>query len=138
MIRKIVLGLFLLCLFIAIPLATVGIRHVELGPAFIGFMNQTSKDLQAWKLTIPDIPNIPDIDFKTPPNNGFVEVLTGIFQGLMSFINININIINVFIGMLNMVIQFSQYVFTLLKNLIAFNYTLKRIGSYQSPNLLGL
>lgn len=137
MIRKIILGLFLLCLFIAIPLATVGIRHVELGPAFIGFMNQTSKDLQAWKLTIPDIPNIPDIDFKTPPN-GFVEVLTGIFQGLMSFINIIITIINVFIGMLNMVIQFTQYVFTLLKNLIAFTDTLKRIGSYQSPNLLGL
>lgn len=128
MIRKIILGLFLLCLFIAIPLAALGIRHVEIGPAFIGFMNQTSKDLESWKLTIPNIPNIPDFTYETP-SNGFIEALQGIFQGMMSFFNIIINILNVFVGMLNMVIQFTQYVFTLIKNLIAFTDTLKRIGT---------
>lgn len=128
MVRKIILGLFLLCLFIAIPLAAVGIRHVEIGPAFIGFMNQTNRDLDAWKLAIPNIPKIPDFVYETP-TNGFMEVMIGIFQGMMNFFNIIVSILNAIIGMLNMVIQFTQYVFTLLKNLIAFTDTLKRIGT---------
>lgn len=128
MIRKIILGLFLFCLFIAIPLAAIGIKHVEIGPAFIGFLKQTSRDLESWKLTIPNIPKIPDFVYETP-TNGFNEVMIGIFQGMMTFFNIIISILNAIVGMLNMAIQFTQYVFTLMKNLIAFSDTLKRIGT---------
>lgn len=128
MIRKIILCLFLLCLFIAIPLAALGIRHVEIGPAFIGFMNQTSRDLEVWKLTIPDIPEIPKPLTVDTISNGW-DVLVVIGNTLISFVNFLSSIINVIIGMLNMVIQFTQYVFTLVKNLIAFTDTLKRIGT---------
>lgn len=128
MVRKIILGLFLLCLFIAIPLAAIGIRHVEIGPAFIGFMNQTSKDLEVWKIAIPDIPEIPK-PLEVVTINNPLDFLVSFGNAVITFVNFLSRIINVIISMLNMVIQFTQYVFTLVKNLIAFSDTLKRIGT---------
>ena len=62
MIKKIIAFGFLLCLFIAIPLAVVGVKKIEPGVAFQSFINSLNKHYETWKLAIPDIPTIKSID----------------------------------------------------------------------------
>lgn len=128
MIKKIIFALILLCLFIAIPLAVFGIKHVDIGPSFIAFMHQTSRDLEGWKINIPDIPFIPQPE-QVSLDGGFLDFLQNLGYAIVSFLNFIVRFFNVCISFINACIQFIQFIFTLLKNLIAFTDTLKRIGT---------
>lgn len=129
MIKKIICALILLCLFIAIPLAVFGIKHVDIGPSFIAFMHQTSRDLEGWKINIPDIPFIPQPDMVSTGGNNILAVLQSLGYAIVSWLNFIVRFFNVCISFINACIQFIQFIFTLLKNLIAFTDTLKRIGT---------
>lgn len=120
MIKKMIVSMFFICLVIAIPLAMLGIKHVDLGPSFIKFLSQTSLDMEKWQLQIPNIPDIP----KPPSLGGWLDILSVIID----FFNFLIDLFNVIIGMFNFVLMFTQYIFTLVKNLIMFKDTLARIG----------
>lgn len=112
MIKKITIVSILLCLLIAIPLSILGIRKVELGPSFLAFMNTCNRDLNNFKIEIPNIPRIP-----SPPNlDGFWAIL----NAFISFGNFIIGVINVGITLINVVIQLIEFIIIMIKNLIAF------------------
>lgn len=117
MLKKIALSGILLCLFIAIPLALLGIRRVEIGTPFVTFMRTVSQDLQQYKIAIPTIPNIPSVDeFK-----GAWLILDVVIK----FFNFIINICNFAITFMNVIIQFIQMLFIIIKRLITLKDTLE-------------
>lgn len=112
MIKKITIVSIFLCLLIAIPLSLLGIKKVEIGPAFMSFMNTCNKDLNSFKIAIPNIPKIP-----SPPNlNGFWAIL----NAFISFGNFIIGVFNVGITFLNIIIQLIEFLIIVIKNLTSF------------------
>lgn len=116
MIKKIIVGLFFLCLFIAIPLSLAGITRVELGGSFMALMKNTSRELNDFKVAIPNIPNIPLLD----KVGGFWEIV----KILTNFINGFVNVLNFIVMILNYAIQLIQFLVLLVKNLILFRDSL--------------
>ena len=110
MIKKIALSLILVCLFIAIPLAVVGVKKVDLGPAFIGFMRQVSATYDKWDIAIPTIPTI---DKVSENNNWFL-----LLNAFIDVVNICSRIVNILILILNVIIQLFQFICSLLWELI--------------------
>lgn len=102
MIKRIIGAGILLCLFIAIPLSIAGITHVEIGSAFMGFLKSCNRDLENFKIEIPQIPQIPR--FENP--SGFfvvVDILVSFINGISQFINFGIMISNYFIQLLEFI-----------------------------------
>lgn len=121
MINKIIVSIFLVCLFIAIPLSLAGIHKVELGEPFLNFMSTCNNELSRFKIEIPDIPLIP----KFGNADGFLIVL----NLLISFVNMIVQIVNIIADVVNIVIQLIQFIVIVVKNLILFkdnlqNYTI--------------
>ena len=116
MIHKIIASLFLICLFIAIPLSLMGIERVELGEPFLSFMSTCNYELSNFKIEIPDIPTIPVFD----DASGFSLVI----DVLIKFVNIIIVIINTIADVINVVIQLIQFICIVVKNLITFKDSL--------------
>lgn len=127
MIKKICIALIAVSLFIAIPLALVGIKKIELGPAFMSFMNRVSADLEVWKVQIPNIPNIPKYSDAT----GFLVVL----NALIKLVNTLTSLINILSTILNVVIEVLQFMCTLLWDLRYLIDNMKSTGdtSYYWP-----
>lgn len=106
MVKKICLTLILLSLFIAIPLAVLGVKKVDLGTGFLWFMQKVDSDLSKWSVSIPTIPLIE----KFEDTSGWLVVLNfliTIWQAISVFLNIIISIINY-------IIQIIQFICTLL------------------------
>lgn len=122
MIKKIIFSALFLCMCIAIPLAILGIKKVELGTPFLAFMKACSKDLHDYKIAIPNIPNIPTSDAL----KGAWEII-GL---LIKFFNFIINICNIAISVMNVVIQLLEFIVLMVKNLITLKDTL---AQYQIP-----
>lgn len=116
MIKKIVFSLLFVCLCIAIPLAIAGYTKVELGKSGLALLNITARDLENFKIEIPDIPAIPKFNV----DNGAVLVL----NFLIDIVNGLSTLINFIVDILNIVIQFIQYVVILIKNIITFKDSL--------------
>ena len=110
MIKKIIFAGIVLCLFIAIPLALMGIQHVEIGQPFMTFMRNCNLELNQYKVEIPDIPKIP-----TPPNPSGWQL---ILKAFVSFANFFVDVINVITSILSTLIQLFQFLFIVVKNLI--------------------
>ena len=110
MIKKIALSLILVCLFIAIPLAVIGIKKVELGSAFLGFMRQVSATYDKWDIAIPTIPTI---DKVSENNNWFL-----LLNAFIDVVNVFSRIVNILILILNIAIQLFQFVCSLLWEII--------------------
>ena len=110
MIKKVIFAGIVLCLFIAIPFALMGIQHVELGQPFMTFLRGCNLELNQYKVEIPSIPEIP-----SPPNpSGWLLIL----NAFISFANFFVKIINVMTSILSVIIQLFQFIFILIKNLI--------------------
>lgn len=124
MFKRIIAVIMLLCLLIAVPLALLGIKRVELGEPFLALMHAVTKDLNNFKVEIPDIPLI---DFGDKVGAGW-----DVIKAIASFFNFFIRIINVFILLINIVIQLFQVIFLVVRHLITFKDTLQ---SYQVPNI---
>lgn len=124
MIKKICASLILISLFIALPLAAMGIKRVDLGPAFLSFMNRVSTDLEGWKV---DIPSIPMLEPMTEGNN------MDAVNFFVSFANFIFTILNVVILLLNVVIQLVQFICTLIWDLRLLIENLEAIGD---PNYI--
>lgn len=105
MIKKIILSLFLGCLFIAIPLSLAGIHRVSLSDGVISFLQNCSRELNDFKVEIPQIPKIPTI------NVGFLDVLINFINGFVILINFVITLVNI-------IIQLLEFLFIIIKNLI--------------------
>ena len=105
MIKKIICALFLVCLFIAIPISLAGVHRVTLSDGAIAFLQNCSRELNEFKIEIPSIPSIPTI------NVGFLDVLINFINGFVVLINFVITIVNI-------VIQLLQFIFIIVKNLI--------------------
>lgn len=120
MIKRIGAFLILGCLLIAIPLAILGYEKVELGGPFLAVMNQTSKDLQNFKIAIPDIPKIPL--FESP--QGFELVL----NFLIKVTNGISGVLNFLIMLINTIIQLLEFIFLMVKNGIAFKNSLHDVS----------
>lgn len=106
MVKKICLTLILLSLFIAIPLAIMGVKKIDLGTGFLWFMQKVDTDLAAWQVKIPNIPIIP----KFEDASGWLVVLNfliSVWQGITVVLNIIITIFNY-------IIQLIQFICTLL------------------------
>lgn len=101
-----------LSLVIAIPLAVLGFKRVELGTAGMSLIKTTSIELNNFKIEIPSIPMIPQ--FKTP--NGFELVL----NFLIAVVNGLSTLVNFIITLLNIIIQLLEFIFLIIKNLIQF------------------
>ena len=110
MIKKVIFAGVVLCLFIAIPLALMGIRHVELGQPFMTFLRNCNLELNQYKVEIPDIPKIP-----TPPNPSGWQL---ILKAFVSFMNFFVDVINVFTSIISTIIQLFQFIAIMIKNLI--------------------
>lgn len=115
MIKRIIVGGFLFCLLIAIPLSFLGIERVELGGPFLGFLRATSIELSKYKFEIPNIPSIPLSD----------AVGTGwdILRVLTNFVNFFVTVINAVINIFNIIIMLFEFIGLLIKNLITFKDT---------------
>lgn len=126
MVKKITASLFLICLFISIPLAVMGIKHVEPGPAFLNFMQNVDRDMYNYHLEIPDIPHIPLIE--NP--NFFLQIV----NYLSWIVNIFIDIINfVIVWVLNILFGILQAIFWIVAELIALVKSLIETGSTDNP-----
>lgn len=96
----------LLCLFIAIPLAIFGIKKIELGGAFLKFVEMVDKDFEVWKL---DIPNLPKFDL-AKQENGWTLLLNFVIH----VYNFFVTIVNGGITLMNIIIQVIQFICTLI------------------------
>lgn len=122
MLKRIVAISTLVCLFIAIPLAIMGIKRVDLGQPFLALMKAVNSDLQNYRIEIPNIPLIP----LGSQSGGGWEVL----KVVVNFFNFFIQIINIFIQVFNVIIQLFQCIFLVVRHLITFKDTL---ANYQVP-----
>lgn len=127
MVKKIILSGIVLCLFIAIPLALLGYKQVELGTPFLALMRSVNNDLANFKIAIPDIPTIPHIPSESSGGNDVLSVLINLANGIINFFNAIIMIINVLVQIINIVIQLIEVIVLIVKNLINFKDT---IASY--------
>ena len=121
MIKRITLVLTLVCLLIALPLALMGIKHVEIGPAFLGFMRNTVRDLDGWKF---EIPSIPMLDRLEKPSGWFV-----VLDWLIWLCNAFYSICNLAIMIMNVVLYAIQFIIAIIKNLISMKDTLQSTGT---------
>lgn len=119
MIRKMTLSIIFVCLCIAIPLAMLGYKKVELGTPFLALMSTTTRDLNNYKVQIPDIPRIPL--FENP------EGILIVIQFLIKVVNGLTALINVIILVVNYVIQILEFLVLLVRNLIQFKDSLEPI-----------
>lgn len=133
MFKKIVLSLVLVCLFIAIPLALMGYKKVELGEPFLAFMQNVSKELNDFKIAIPDIPSIPHFEGAT--DGGFLEVMSNILNALINFVNVIITVLNALSTIINIIIQLLQTIFIVIKQLIGFKDNVAANNSVQSSSI---
>lgn len=117
MIKKIIFSIIFVCLLIAIPLALLGIKRVELGTPFLSFMQNCSYELNDFKIAIPEIPHVP-----SPYESG---AWYDFLRALVSMVNFIVNICNVAITFMNSIMQFFQFLFIVLKNLIKFRENLE-------------
>lgn len=106
MIKKIAISLLLLCLFIAIPLAILGVKRIELGGAFIKFMDMVDSDFVKWKV---DIPNIPTFE-PAEKENGWTLLLNFVIH----VYNFFVTIVNGGITLMNIIIQVIQFLCTVI------------------------
>lgn len=112
MIKKIAFALIFVCLLIAIPLGIAGYERVELGAGGLALLQTTARDLENFKIEIPNIPQIPL--FESPKGIELVlNFLSKVVNGLSY-------VINFVILVLNYVIQLIEYAVILIKNLITF------------------
>lgn len=118
MIKKIIFSGIVLCLFIAVPLALLGYTKVELGQPFLGLMKAVSRDLNNFKIAIPEIPHIPT--FEEESASGGLEVLFNILNVIINFFNMIITLINAVVGIFNVVLQLLECIVLVIKNLITF------------------
>lgn len=118
MVKKIIFSGIVLCLFIAIPLALMGYKQVELGTPFLALMRSVSRDLDSFKIEIPDIPKIPK--FSSQEASGVLEVLFNILNAIINFFNVIIFLINTVADVVNIIIQLIQVIVLIVKNLITF------------------
>lgn len=125
MIKKIIFSLIFVCLIVAIPLAVMGIKKVELGEPFLAFIRVTADDAERWKLSIPEIPKIPVFS----DASGFELVL----NALIKFINVIIWLLNAIRSVINLIIGFLQFFFFLIKNLFNLSDTLSRYAVPVGP-----
>lgn len=116
MIKNIIFSAILLCLFIAIPLAIAGVTHVDLGGPFLALLKNTSRELNDYKIAIPNIPEIPPLENVS----GFWAVI----DVLVKFVNALVKFLNFFVTIINVIIQLFQYIFLVIKNLIVFKDSL--------------
>lgn len=125
MIKRIIASIILICLFIAIPLALMGYKKVELGAPFLALMNNVSKDLAEFKIEIPSIPMIPKYELQEA--SGGLEVLINILNALINFVNMLITIVNALVTCINVVIQLLQVIFLVIKNLVTFKDSIQPV-----------
>ena len=108
--------MILICLFIAIPLSIMGIKKVELGEPFLALMRASTRDVEQYKVAIPSIPFIPVFENAS----GFQLILNAFIR----FLNIFVWLLNAISSVTNVVIQFLQFIFFMIRNLINFKDTL--------------
>lgn len=127
MIKRICFSLIFICCIIAIPLALMGIRHVNIGGPFLAFLRGCSNELNEYKIAIPNIPSVP----KPTGTGGWYAVLSV----LISIANALIGICNFAIMFMNTIVQLLQFIFVILKRLITFKDSLAAnpISSYVPP-----
>lgn len=111
MIKKIIVSTFFVLLLFSISLYLAGITHVELGSHAMAFLKNCSRELESFKIAIPNIPSIPNME----DVNGFMVVV----DVLVKFINGLVNVLNFIILVLNTLIQLIQFIFIILKNFIS-------------------
>lgn len=112
MIKKISISLIFLCLLIAIPLALMGYKKVELGTPGLALLRVSAIQLEQYKVEIPDIPQIPLFN----AGGGWLVVLDFLIKvvnGLTTFINFLVDIFNY-------IIKIIEYIVIIIKNLITF------------------
>lgn len=129
MVKKIIYSCIFVCLLIAIPLALIGYKQVELGTPFLALMRAVNNDLADFSIAIPDIPKIPVIESETGGGNDILSVLINLANGLINFVNVIIMIINVLVGVVNVVIQLLQVIVLILKHLINFKDVIANYNS---------
>lgn len=133
MVKKIIFSGIFLCMLIAIPLALLGYKEVELGTPFLALLKSINKDLADFTIAIPDIPNIPHIPNEAGGGSDILSVLINLANGLIGFVNTIINIINILVQVINIVIQLIQVIVLFLKHLINFKDT---IANYNSMSII--
>lgn len=104
MIKRVIGFALLGCCFIAIILYGLGLRKVEIGSGFLAFLQNTNRELESFKIAIPEIPLIPRIQ--------------GFFVVVIDFLNAMVNVMNFVITLFNVGIQIIQFVVLLIKNFI--------------------
>lgn len=96
---------------IALFLKLNGVDHIEFGDGYYRFMSNVLQNSVAFKMEIPNIPEIP------PIGNGFLDLLVGFINGLISIINILIIMVNVVIKLLSFILGLAKTIIDSLKDI---------------------
>lgn len=133
MINRIIVSFFFAELLLAVGISLVwfagGVEphQIQLGTPFISFMNSCNRDLNSFKIAIPNIPSIPSLDAIREINNFWdviVNLLVNIANAFFTFLNGVIKLLNFLIQIINVVIELLEFIFIILKNAIVLRDTL--------------
>ena len=130
--RIIGVSMLFFCL-IALGLSISGIDHVDVGVPFMAFMSQCSRDLESFKVEIPNIPLIPRWELPQDDTTDLLTMLASIVNFFVFFGNMVVTNLNIFVGLINVVIQLIQFLFIVLRNIIHFKDTLHQTPSPSIP-----
>lgn len=111
MINKLIASIIFVSALFALSLSVLGVQApIEIGAEFRAFISSCSLELSKYKISIPSIPSIPELE---TINNGFLQVV----DYLRQFLNGFINILNFITMLLNYIIQGLEMLFIILKNI---------------------
>lgn len=115
MIQKVSLYFIVPMCILAFFLSVVGVQQVTLGESYYQFIGNVGVRFNAWKLTIPDIPNIPSVNFSDGDrDSNFLKAIASILNFFVLIVNGLISILNIFISIINIVIQVLQFILTII------------------------
>jgi len=135
MINKIVVSFFFFDLVVATLISlywvanNIDYHQITIGPEFLSFVRSCSQELNGFKIEIPDIPDIPKIEYMTQENAQWYELvlnfLVNVVNGLVTFLNGVVNLLNFVVTIVNVIIQVLEFLFILIKNLFTMTDALK-------------
>lgn len=113
MIQRVALYFVFPMMLIAFFLAIIGVQQIEFGETYYQFFGNVTSRFNNWKLTIPDIPKIPSVDYtQGDRDTGFLKAIANILNFFVVVINALISILNIFVSIINIAIQLVQFILT--------------------------
>ena len=123
MIKRIIFSMILICCLLAIPLALLGFKHVDIAYPMQAFFRDVNAELNGYNIGIPGIPEIPQ------PGSHAWEIISAV----VTFLNFFVKTFNFFITFINVVIKVISFIVIMVKNFYWFVKNMENYSSTSSP-----